>query len=124
MVSDIKCSVGIIGMHTEEEEVPDPILHVGISDDDIMKMEVQGEEVFRDHLTGQALCPELVRVARLKGLEYFESNAVWIKRPYSEARKVTGNPPITVGNSQSNQMLQNHQHGYTPFSPLSLDLSA
>ena len=53
-------------------------------------------ENFRDATNGQALNPALVREARNKKLEYFESKGVWHKRQRSEAYKFTGKPPISV----------------------------
>ena len=53
-------------------------------------------ENFRDAIIGQALNPALVREARKKELEYFESKGVWQKRLRSEAYKFTGKPPISV----------------------------
>ena len=56
----------------------------------------RGPENFRDAVTGQSLDPTLVREARRKELQYFESKGVWHKRPRSEAYKFTGKPPISV----------------------------
>ena len=50
----------------------------------------------KDDLTGQILNDRLVQEARLKELEYFHQKGVWVKVPRSEARRVTGRPPITV----------------------------
>ena len=51
---------------------------------------------FRDDLTGQPLKPELVKAARRKELEYFNTKGVWTLRPRAEARERQGKPPITV----------------------------
>ena len=39
---------------------------------------------------------DLVLEARMRELAYFQEKGVWIKVPRSEARRVTGKPPITV----------------------------
>ena len=54
------------------------------------------QEVFRDDLTGQVLPTELVRAARRKELEYFESKGVWKLVPLGQARSEAGRPPISV----------------------------
>ena len=59
-------------------------------------MKVENEKEYRDDLTGQVLDPLLVRAARAKELEYFESKVVWAKRTIEEARRLTGRPPVTV----------------------------
>ena len=55
-----------------------------------------GEGPFFDDLTKQELSAPLVKAARKKELEYFESKGVWKKVPIQEAWKVSGRPPITV----------------------------
>ena len=47
-------------------------------------------------MTGQELIPELVRAARRKELEYFQSKNVWTRRPLEECRRRTGKRPISV----------------------------
>ncbi len=54
------------------------------------------QEEFKDSVTGQPLVAELVREARRKEMEYFESMKVWIKKPRSDAPKYMGKPPISV----------------------------
>ena len=53
-------------------------------------------ENFRDAVTGQSLDSTLVREARRKEVQYFESKWVWHKRPRSEAYNFTGKLPISV----------------------------
>ena len=62
----------------------------------VLKVQVQNDEIFKDDLTGQLLPSDLVKLARKKELEYFDGKVVWEKKPMSEARRVTGKPPITV----------------------------
>ena len=50
----------------------------------------------KDDISGQVLVDSLVREAMNKELDYFEDKKVWTKRPYEEARRVTGKPPISV----------------------------
>ena len=57
---------------------------------------IQGEKVYRDATSGQVLDPILVKEARRKELQYFESKCVWHKRPRAEAYSKTGKPPVTV----------------------------
>ena len=61
-----------------------------------MKVRVEGDQVFRDGLTGQLLIPELVKLARAKEMEYFDGKDVWELRSIEECRKHTGKPPVTV----------------------------
>lgn len=56
----------------------------------------QGQETFRDSVTGQVLDPTLVRSARRKEMECFKSKNVWIKKPVSEACEGMGKAPITA----------------------------
>ena len=51
---------------------------------------------FRDDPTGQVLKDELVREARAKEREFFNSKRVWQKRPKAFAKLRTGRPPISV----------------------------
>ena len=59
-------------------------------------MQIDGDAIYRDDLTGQLLDPALVRAARQKELDFFEAKQVWTKRSVDEARRKTGKPPITV----------------------------
>ena len=89
---------GFVGIIEDRGEKPEllPILQLTASDGSILKVQVSGEEIFKDDLTGQLLPPDLVKLARAKELEYFNGKLVWEKRPMAEARRVTGKPPITV----------------------------
>ena len=62
----------------------------------VLNVNAKCEDVFRDDLTGQLLDPKLVREARRKEFEYFESKGVWSKRSIGECRRVTGRAPISV----------------------------
>ena len=44
-------------------------------------------EEFKDSVTSQPVVPELVREARRKELEYFESMKVWIRKSRTDAFK-------------------------------------
>ena len=55
-----------------------------------------GEGPFFDNRTKQELSAPLVKAARRKELEHFESKGVWKKMAMQEAWKVSGRPPITV----------------------------
>ena len=99
LVSDGICTDGIMGMQMMDsaEDIDDiPLMHIGLSDAEVMKIKTNDEPMFKDDLTGQILCPLLVKEARRKELEYFKLKNVWLKVPVSEARRVTGRPPITV----------------------------
>ena len=61
-----------------------------------MNVQVEGDQIFKDDLTGQLLNPELVRAARAKELEYFDDRDVWEVRSIEESRRHTGKPPVTV----------------------------
>ena len=47
-------------------------------------------EVFKDDLNGQPLNPQLVKAARKKELDYFNSKGVWVKRDWYASLAVTG----------------------------------
>ena len=66
------------------------------AEEDVDIFGMEHEKVFKDAITGQILDPILVREARKKELEYFESKEVWFKRPKSEAYAKMGKPPISV----------------------------
>ena len=89
---------GFIGMLEDRGDKPDliPVYHLTSQSGAILKVQINGEEVFKDDLTGQLLPPDLVKAARKLELDYFNGKLVWEKRPLSEARRVTGKPPITV----------------------------
>jgi hypothetical protein len=94
---DGKCRDGFIGMLNsgmEKCEVA-PVLQIGFSDQ-LFELKIDDETIYRDDLTGQILDSTLVRAARKKELDFFESKGVWIKKAMDEARKRTGKPPITV----------------------------
>ena len=86
--------MGMLDAKMEKTEVL-PILHLGTVDQ-IFDIEVEGDKVYRDDLTGQLLDRRPVREARRKELDVFESKGVWTKRAIDEARRRTGKPPITV----------------------------
>ena len=92
------CRDGFIGMldaRLEEDTVP--VFSIsGEKIRDVAYVKIEEEATYRDDITGQPLDPELVRAARAKELEYFESKRVWVKRPLEEARRRTGKPPVTV----------------------------
>ena len=51
---------------------------------------------YYDDITGQVLDPALVRAARAKELEYFESKHVWELTELNKAMKNSGRKPISV----------------------------
>ena len=69
---DSVCKDGFVGMLDAEMEKTEviPVLYLGISNQ-IFDVEVNGEKVYRDDLTGQMLDPRLVRGARQKELDFF-----------------------------------------------------
>ncbi|MBV61870.1 MAG: hypothetical protein CMH65_11270 [Nevskiales bacterium] len=62
----------------------------------VYQVAVAQQYQFRDNLTGQPLDPSMVRAARRKELEYFNSKLVWELRPRHEAKQRQGKPPISV----------------------------
>ena len=89
------CKDGVVGMlrsGMEGQEVPAvlPCFHLTNDKGSILKVQVEGDEIFRDDLTGQLLDPELVGAAKKKELEYFDGKDVWVLRPMDECRRVTG----------------------------------
>ena len=69
MELDGKMTRGSVGLHLAEE-VDEGIYIICNAHGEILKMRVDGEEEFRDDLTGQLLDPKLVREARAKEMEY------------------------------------------------------
>ena len=69
MKADGRCKEGFIGMMAVDEDDLAPMLHAGLSEAQVQKSQQQGEEIFRDDMTGQLLIPELVMAARMKELE-------------------------------------------------------
>ena len=63
---------------------------------EVLEVQVEGDQTYRDDLTGQLLNPELVRAARAKELEYFDGRDVWQLKPIDECRRHTGKPPVIV----------------------------
>ena len=62
----------------------------------VLNMDIARDSPYQADLTGQPLDPELVRAARAKELEYFESKGVWRKPTLNECRRVMGRNPISV----------------------------
>ena len=88
------CHVGILPREFDswsEEKLAskaEKLLHIKIAKNE--------EEEFKDSVTGQPMNGDLVREARRKELEYFESMKVWIKKPREDSFKHMGKPPISV----------------------------
>jgi len=85
------------GMQALEEDVPICSLGVMSGDGGQNKpdaMMCTGK--YKDDISGQVLVDILVQAARKTELDYFASKGVWIKRPRSEARDMTGKGPISV----------------------------
>ena len=99
MKRDGVCRDGFVGLLEAGQEKADvqPCFHIGIGiGSDIYEVEIDGGPIYRDDLTGQVLDSKLVREARQKELDFFEAKKVWQRRPFEEARRRTGKPPITV----------------------------
>ena len=95
------CKDGFIGMlesGMERQEVPAVLLCFRLTNDkgSVLNVQVEGDNVFRDDLTGQLLDPELVKAARKKEMEHFDGKDVWILRPIDECRRVTDKALVTV----------------------------
>ncbi len=74
------------------------LMHItdGYDDAEAMATTVTGAGQYRDAITGQPLDPDMVRAARRKELEYFNSKHVWDVRDRAEALRRQGKPPISV----------------------------
>jgi hypothetical protein len=91
------CKDGFIGMMEKDHEPQQlSILSFTNNHGEVLNVQNDNGEIYKDDLTGQLLDPVLVRAARAKELEYFESKGVWRLRPAEEARQRTGKPPVTV----------------------------
>ena len=62
------CQDGFVGMLEKTESVPMVLTCLMFSNKrgEVLKVQVEGEQTFREDLTGQLLNPELVRAARDK----------------------------------------------------------
>ena len=95
------CKDGFVGMlesGMERQEVPAvlPCFHLTNDTGSVLKVQVEGDKVFRDDSTGQLLDPKLVNAAGKKEMEHFDGKDVWVLRPIDECRRVTGKAPVTV----------------------------
>ena len=92
------CRDGFVGMLERTEDTPPvlPLLMFSNKNGEVMKVQVEGDQVFKDDLSGQLLNPELVKLARAKEMEYLDGKDVWELKPIDERRKRTGKPPVTV----------------------------
>jgi hypothetical protein len=76
------CKDGFIGMMEKDLEPQQlPVLSFTNNHGESLNVQIDSGEIFTDDLTGQLLDPVLVRAARAKELEYFESKGVWRLRP-------------------------------------------
>ena len=96
MEFDGKMTRGYVGMHAMAADVDNELLVVDSYQSELLKMQVSGDEEFRDYLIGQLLDPQLVREARAKEMEHVRSKGLWVKKPVKECLDKTGRPPVTV----------------------------
>ena len=82
--------IGMLESGMEKQDVPEvlPCFHPTSDKGSILKVQIEGDNMFLDDLTGQLLDPELVKAARNKEMEYFDSKDVWVLRPIDECRRV------------------------------------
>ena len=83
------CKDGFIDMMEKDLEPQQlPALAFTNNIGEILDIRIDIDEIYKDDLTGQLLDSALVKAARAKELEYFESKGVWQLRRAEEARKV------------------------------------
>ena len=92
------CRGGFVGMMEKTEDIPLvlPLRILSKKSGEALKVQVEGDQIFKEDLTKQILSPELVRAAGAKELEYFDGKDVWELRPIEECRRHAGKPPVTV----------------------------
>ena len=80
------CRDGFVGMLEKTESVPLvwPCRMFSSKHGEVLKIQVEGDQTYRDDLTGQLLNPVLVRAARAKELEYCDGKVVWQLRLIDE----------------------------------------
>ena len=61
--------------------------------DHALDVEADAGVIYRDDSTGQILDRKLVRMARQKELDFFESKLVGSLKAFEESRQRTGKPP-------------------------------
>ena len=66
--------VGMVEGYCETERIP--VYHLTDAYGQVLKVQIEGAETYKDDLTGQPLPLELVRIARKQELEYFDSKLV------------------------------------------------
>ena len=67
-----------------------------LADGEVLKFD-DGIGPFFDDLTKQQLLIDLTKLARRKEIEYVESKVVWKRVPISEAFRICGRAPASVG---------------------------
>ena len=86
LIEDGRLVLGVAGLQRAEEDLSILQLErvaqrsVRLEDDKAL-LKLNGDEEYRDSLTGQLLDPKLVQAARRKELEYFAAKQVWVKVP-------------------------------------------
>ena len=87
------CFIGMPESGIEREEVPAVLLcfHFTNKKESVLKVQVAGDKIFKDDLSGQLLSPELVKAARLKEMKHLDGEDVWEFRPIGECRGLRGN---------------------------------
>ena len=88
LLKDGRMTLGCFGVHGKEDKLEE------LATPQTPERGYSGK--YRDDVTGQVLKDELVLQARQKELDYFNAKGVWSKKPFGEARRRTGRPPITV----------------------------
>ena len=81
------CEEGFVGMlEACPEELPATrnCYSLASSDGFVSKVQIENDQIFKDHLTGQLLDPTLVAPSRKTNIEYFDGKDVWEWRPISE----------------------------------------
>ena len=63
---------------------------------EVLKVQGEGDQIFKDDLTGQLSNPEFVWAARAKELKHCDGKDILELRSREECRRHTGKPPVTV----------------------------
>ena len=98
---DGKAQPGHVGLLDAVWESGEPVCETNVEqfvcrNGAVFNISVAANAEFKDDSTGQPLDPKLVREARQKELDYFNSKGVWRIAAVSECRRVMRRNPITV----------------------------
>jgi hypothetical protein len=94
---DGRIFIGLVGIGPRESDSWSD-KKMEMKTEELLKVQIQPDEVeeYKDSVSGQVLNSTLVKEARRKEMEYFESMKVWVRRTGAESFRNMGKAPISV----------------------------